>query len=111
MSALSHGLGVSTFPWGRVTDTREKELPLAILRPKDRGLASYSGLGEPARKRKKVAEQGQAKTDRTDQKGAKKLSLEFVYERREAGKCCHCNDQQGMGTMLMIPLVGVERGH
>ncbi|PKI52593.1 hypothetical protein CRG98_027021 [Punica granatum] len=29
----SRGLGSSTFPWGRVTDTREKESPLIILRP------------------------------------------------------------------------------
>ncbi|PKI33806.1 hypothetical protein CRG98_045801 [Punica granatum] len=29
----SHDLGVSTFPWGRVMDTREKESSLAILRP------------------------------------------------------------------------------
>ncbi|PKI31004.1 hypothetical protein CRG98_048605, partial [Punica granatum] len=30
---------------GCVTDAREKELPLAILRPEGRGPASYSGLG------------------------------------------------------------------
>ncbi|PKI61508.1 hypothetical protein CRG98_018092 [Punica granatum] len=29
----SRGLGVSTFPWGRVTGTHEKESPLIILRP------------------------------------------------------------------------------
>ncbi|PKI48969.1 hypothetical protein CRG98_030636 [Punica granatum] len=29
----SRGLGVSTFLWGCVTDTREKESPLIILRP------------------------------------------------------------------------------
>ncbi|PKI60792.1 hypothetical protein CRG98_018781 [Punica granatum] len=45
MLVLSHGLGVSTFPWGRVTDTREKESPLAILRSEDRGPANYPSLG------------------------------------------------------------------
>ncbi|PKI67273.1 hypothetical protein CRG98_012345 [Punica granatum] len=44
MRALSHGLGVSTFPWGRVTETLEKKSPLAILQPKDRGPASYPCL-------------------------------------------------------------------
>ncbi|PKI59366.1 hypothetical protein CRG98_020234 [Punica granatum] len=39
----SRGLGVSTFPWGRVTDTREKESPLIILRPEGRGRISYPG--------------------------------------------------------------------
>ncbi|PKI72094.1 hypothetical protein CRG98_007481 [Punica granatum] len=39
----SRGLGVSTFPWGRVTDTREKKSPLIILRPKGRGRISYPG--------------------------------------------------------------------
>ncbi|PKI75964.1 hypothetical protein CRG98_003622 [Punica granatum] len=39
----SRGLGVSTFPWGRVIDTREKESPLIILRPESRGLISYPG--------------------------------------------------------------------
>ncbi|PKI41479.1 hypothetical protein CRG98_038126 [Punica granatum] len=42
----SRGLGVSTFPWRRVTDTREKELPLIILRPEGRGRISYPGLGQ-----------------------------------------------------------------
>ncbi|PKI40898.1 hypothetical protein CRG98_038696 [Punica granatum] len=37
----SLGLGVSTFPWGCVTDTRENESPLIILRPKGRGRISY----------------------------------------------------------------------
>ncbi|PKI72872.1 hypothetical protein CRG98_006740 [Punica granatum] len=41
----SRGLGVSTFPWGRVTDTRKKESPLIILEPEGRGRISYSGLG------------------------------------------------------------------
>ncbi|PKI41448.1 hypothetical protein CRG98_038164 [Punica granatum] len=31
--------------WGRATDAREKELPLAILQPEGRGPASYPGLG------------------------------------------------------------------
>ncbi|PKI51019.1 hypothetical protein CRG98_028591 [Punica granatum] len=39
----SRGLGVSTFPWGRVTDTCEKESPLIILRPEGRGRISYPG--------------------------------------------------------------------
>ncbi|PKI38894.1 hypothetical protein CRG98_040711 [Punica granatum] len=30
---------------GRATDAREKESPLAILRPEGRGPASYPGLG------------------------------------------------------------------
>ncbi|OWM63020.1 hypothetical protein CDL15_Pgr026194 [Punica granatum] len=30
MRALLRGLGVSTFPWGRVTDTGEKKLPLPV---------------------------------------------------------------------------------
>ncbi|PKI50884.1 hypothetical protein CRG98_028712 [Punica granatum] len=30
---------------GCVTDTREKESPLTILRPEDRGRISYPGLG------------------------------------------------------------------
>ncbi|PKI70804.1 hypothetical protein CRG98_008799 [Punica granatum] len=37
----SRGLGVSIFPWGRMTDTREKESPLIILRPEGRGQISY----------------------------------------------------------------------
>ncbi|PKI52155.1 hypothetical protein CRG98_027451 [Punica granatum] len=37
MRARSHGLGVSTFPWGRVTDTREKKSPLPIYDPKIEG--------------------------------------------------------------------------
>ncbi|PKI56845.1 hypothetical protein CRG98_022803 [Punica granatum] len=45
MRVLSHGFGVSTFPWGCVTDTREKESPLAILRSEGRGPTSYPGLG------------------------------------------------------------------
>ncbi|PKI45175.1 hypothetical protein CRG98_034426 [Punica granatum] len=44
MCAPSHRLGVTTFPWGRVTDTLEKESPLAILRPEDRVPTSYLGL-------------------------------------------------------------------
>ncbi|PKI51082.1 hypothetical protein CRG98_028511 [Punica granatum] len=32
------GLGVSTFPWGHVTDTREKESPLIILRPEGKSV-------------------------------------------------------------------------
>ncbi|PKI73052.1 hypothetical protein CRG98_006547 [Punica granatum] len=39
----SRGLGVSTFPWGCVTDTREKESPLIVLRPEGRGRISYPG--------------------------------------------------------------------
>ncbi|PKI53777.1 hypothetical protein CRG98_025831 [Punica granatum] len=35
--APSHGLGVSIFPWGRVTDTGEKESPLPIYDPKVEG--------------------------------------------------------------------------
>ncbi|PKI40460.1 hypothetical protein CRG98_039152 [Punica granatum] len=35
--------GVSTFPWGCVTDTREKESSLIILRPEGRGSISYPG--------------------------------------------------------------------
>ncbi|PKI79037.1 hypothetical protein CRG98_000580 [Punica granatum] len=35
----------STFPWGRVTDTHEKESPLIILRPEGRGRISYPSLG------------------------------------------------------------------
>ncbi|PKI40705.1 hypothetical protein CRG98_038905 [Punica granatum] len=44
---LSSGpaLGVSTFPWGRVMDTREKESLLIILRLEGRGRISYPGLG------------------------------------------------------------------
>ncbi|PKI79050.1 hypothetical protein CRG98_000531 [Punica granatum] len=45
MRALSHGLGVFTFLWGRMMDRCEKESPLAILRPGGRGWASYPGLG------------------------------------------------------------------
>ncbi|PKI34189.1 hypothetical protein CRG98_045422 [Punica granatum] len=37
------GLGVSTFPWGCVTDTREKESPLIILRPESREQIIYPG--------------------------------------------------------------------
>ncbi|PKI74534.1 hypothetical protein CRG98_005076 [Punica granatum] len=37
MHALWRNLGVSTFPWGRVTDTREKESPLHIYDPKVKG--------------------------------------------------------------------------
>ncbi|PKI49118.1 hypothetical protein CRG98_030464 [Punica granatum] len=44
MRALSHGLRVSTFPWGRVTDMREKESSIAILRLKNRRPTSYPGL-------------------------------------------------------------------
>ncbi|PKH99035.1 hypothetical protein CRG98_049680, partial [Punica granatum] len=44
MCTLSHGLGVSTFLWGSVTDMRENELPLAIVRPEGRGPANYLGL-------------------------------------------------------------------
>ncbi|PKI47566.1 hypothetical protein CRG98_032041 [Punica granatum] len=39
------GLRVSTFPWGHVTDTREKESLLIILQPEGRGRISYPGLG------------------------------------------------------------------
>ncbi|PKI54153.1 hypothetical protein CRG98_025448 [Punica granatum] len=39
----SRGLGVSTFSWGRVTGTREKESPLIILRPVGLGRISYLG--------------------------------------------------------------------
>ncbi|PKI56494.1 hypothetical protein CRG98_023132 [Punica granatum] len=45
MHVLSHDLGVSTFPWGCVTDIREKKSPFAILRPKNRWPTSYPGLG------------------------------------------------------------------
>ncbi|PKI73586.1 hypothetical protein CRG98_006034 [Punica granatum] len=45
MRALSHCLGVSTFPWGCMTDMRERESPLAILRSEDQGPASYPDLG------------------------------------------------------------------
>ncbi|PKI56989.1 hypothetical protein CRG98_022615 [Punica granatum] len=41
----SRGLGMSTFPWGYVTDTREKESPLIILRLEYRGPISYPSLG------------------------------------------------------------------
>ncbi|PKI67601.1 hypothetical protein CRG98_012024 [Punica granatum] len=41
----TRGLGVSTFPWGRVMDTLEKESPLIILRPEGRGRICYPGLG------------------------------------------------------------------
>ncbi|PKI75993.1 hypothetical protein CRG98_003651 [Punica granatum] len=34
---------------GRATDAREKESPLAILRPEGRGPASYPGLGNCVR--------------------------------------------------------------
>ncbi|PKI73698.1 hypothetical protein CRG98_005939 [Punica granatum] len=34
MCAISHGLGVSTFPWGRVTDMCEKESPLRVYDPR-----------------------------------------------------------------------------
>ncbi|PKI53386.1 hypothetical protein CRG98_026226 [Punica granatum] len=37
----SRGLGLSTFPWECVTDTREKESPLIFLRPEGRGRISY----------------------------------------------------------------------
>ncbi|PKI70947.1 hypothetical protein CRG98_008680 [Punica granatum] len=33
----SHGLGVFTFPWGRVTDTRENESPLTVYNLKVEG--------------------------------------------------------------------------
>ncbi|PKI68019.1 hypothetical protein CRG98_011615 [Punica granatum] len=35
--ALSHVLGASTFPWGRVTDTHENESPLTVYDPKVEG--------------------------------------------------------------------------
>ncbi|PKI75812.1 hypothetical protein CRG98_003727 [Punica granatum] len=38
-------LGVFTFPWGRVMDTREKESPLILLQPEGEGQISYLGLG------------------------------------------------------------------
>ncbi|PKI40666.1 hypothetical protein CRG98_038921 [Punica granatum] len=38
MRAQSPGLGVSTFLWGRVIDTREKESPLHVYDPKIYGL-------------------------------------------------------------------------
>ncbi|PKI59766.1 hypothetical protein CRG98_019840 [Punica granatum] len=47
----THVRGLSNASWecppsrGRATNAREKESPLAILRPEDRGPASYSGLG------------------------------------------------------------------
>ncbi|PKI46442.1 hypothetical protein CRG98_033140 [Punica granatum] len=37
MRDLSHCLGVSTLPWGRMTDTHEKELPLLAYDPKVEG--------------------------------------------------------------------------
>ncbi|PKI65429.1 hypothetical protein CRG98_014168 [Punica granatum] len=37
MRALSHGLGVSKFPWRRVTDTREKDSPLPVYNPRVEG--------------------------------------------------------------------------
>ncbi|PKI68031.1 hypothetical protein CRG98_011627 [Punica granatum] len=37
MHALSHGLGVSTFLWGRMTDMREKESPLPVYDSKVEG--------------------------------------------------------------------------
>ncbi|PKI74531.1 hypothetical protein CRG98_005073 [Punica granatum] len=37
MRALWRGLGVSTFPWGRVMDTRETESSLPIYDPKVEG--------------------------------------------------------------------------
>ncbi|PKI49689.1 hypothetical protein CRG98_029934 [Punica granatum] len=37
MLALSHGLEVSTFPWRRMTNTREKESPLPVCDPKVKG--------------------------------------------------------------------------
>ncbi|PKI66184.1 hypothetical protein CRG98_013437 [Punica granatum] len=42
-----HGLGVSTFPWGRVMDTREKELALPVYDPKVRAseLPGSRGMG------------------------------------------------------------------
>ncbi|PKI57829.1 hypothetical protein CRG98_021775 [Punica granatum] len=36
---------LSTFPWGRMTDTREKESPFIILRSEGRWRISYPGLG------------------------------------------------------------------
>ncbi|PKI71118.1 hypothetical protein CRG98_008486 [Punica granatum] len=39
----SRGLRVSTFPWGRVMDTCDKESPLIILRPEGRERISYPG--------------------------------------------------------------------
>ncbi|PKI30868.1 hypothetical protein CRG98_048741, partial [Punica granatum] len=35
--AYVHGLGVSTFPWGRLTDTCEKESPLPVYDPRVEG--------------------------------------------------------------------------
>ncbi|PKI76918.1 hypothetical protein CRG98_002705 [Punica granatum] len=37
MRAPSHGLGVSTFPWGRATNTRDKKSPLPVYDPKVEG--------------------------------------------------------------------------
>ncbi|PKI66329.1 hypothetical protein CRG98_013291 [Punica granatum] len=39
----SRGLGVSTFPWGRVTDTLKSDLPSLRIRGKSRGSIRESG--------------------------------------------------------------------
>ncbi|PKI55825.1 hypothetical protein CRG98_023790 [Punica granatum] len=37
---MQRGLGVSTFPWGRATDAREKESPLTVYDPRSRAVKS-----------------------------------------------------------------------
>ncbi|PKI56806.1 hypothetical protein CRG98_022764 [Punica granatum] len=87
-------LEVSTFPWGRVTDTGGKESPLIILQLEGRGRISYPGLQDEDECGPSVLDEDDPRAlMSTDEELSVVFNLSKIFWLRE-GKLASCIEEE-----------------